>query len=94
MHTVYSINNFICFICSQNFLNESLKYIDKTYPTNGHIAGGGHSGNTTSASTNAGSSVADTKPIHLDTKVLLQQHNSKKQAAVAAAEAAAAVAAS
>ncbi len=72
----------------QNFLNESLKYIDKSYPGNGHV-GVPHSGSSgASSNSTSGSNNGDAKPIHLDTKVLLHQHSTKKQAAVAAAAAA------
>ncbi|XP_040568965.1 uncharacterized protein [Lepeophtheirus salmonis] len=68
----------------QNYLNESLKYIEKSYPMNGHLSSGGqpegapshHSTNNNSSSSNStnnnnSSSVnssLDTKPIHLDQK--------------------------
>ena len=47
----------------QNFLNESLKFLDKMYPNNSHL-----SGLHTVASV---SSSLDTKPLHLDAKSLL-----------------------
>lgn len=48
----------------QNYLNESLKYLDKSYP-NSSISGI-HS---------PPSSMADTKPIYIDTKALLGHHH-------------------
>lgn len=44
----------------QNYLNESLKYLDKSYP-NTSLAG-------------LHTPMADTKPIYIDTKALLGQH--------------------
>ena len=49
-----------CFFL-QNYLNESLKYMDKSYP-NTSLAG-------------LHTPVADTKPIYIDTKALLGHHH-------------------
>jgi len=50
----------------QNYLNESLKYLDKSYPNSSSITGLPHS---------PPSSMADTKPIYIDTKALLGHHH-------------------
>jgi hypothetical protein len=52
----------------QNFLNESLKFLDKSYPNNGHLSGLHHSVSATSS--------IDTKPLHLDAKSLLHHGTS------------------
>merc|ERR1712226_588876 len=46
----------------QNYLNESLKYLDKSYPNSSSLSGLPHS---------SPSSMVDTKPIYIDTKALL-----------------------
>ena len=50
----------------QNYLNESLKYLDKSYPNSSSLTGLPHS---------PPSSMADTKPIYIDTKALLGHHH-------------------
>merc|ERR1711899_122720 len=50
----------------QRHLNESLKYLDKSYPNSSSITGLPHS---------PPSSMADTKPIYIDTKALLGHHH-------------------
>ena len=54
------------FLYFQNYLNESLKYLDKSYPNSSSITGLPHS---------PPSSMADTKPIYIDTKALLGHHH-------------------
>ena len=67
----FSIDEFKlkCYIIFQNFLNESLKSLDKSYTNNGHL--NLHS-----------SSGLDAKPLHIDAKTLNQLHqqenNNKK----------------
>ena len=53
-------NEFIVFFLLQNYLNESLKFLEKSYP----------SGSISSLHANA---MQDTKPIYIDTKTLLHQ---------------------
>jgi len=54
----------------QNFLNESLKFLDKMVPNNTHLSGL-HS----VASVAASSSSLETKPLHLDAKSLLNSNS-------------------
>ena len=57
------------YISFQNFLNESLKSLDKSYANNGHLNLHPTSG-------------LDAKPLHIDAKTLnqlqLQENNNKK----------------
>jgi transcription factor AP-2 len=50
----------------QNYLNESLKYLDKSYPNSSSLTGLPH---------NPLKHMADTKPIYIDTKALLGHHH-------------------
>ena len=57
---IQKLKFFFCLFL-QNYLNESLKYMDKSYP-NTSLAG-------------LHTPVADTKPIYIDTKALLGHHH-------------------
>ena len=81
----------ILFLFFQNFLNESLKFLDKMVPNNSHLSG--------LHSVASVSSSLETKPLHLDAKSLLNHgvstsnNNNSNSSSAAAAAAAAAVAA-
>lgn len=58
----------------QNYLNETLKYLDKTYPNSTPTSLGMSPTSSTGQNTAAAAMQADTKPIYIDTKALLGQH--------------------
>jgi hypothetical protein len=60
-------------VCPQNYLNESLKYLDKAYP-GGAGSGASLAGLSSSPSVSSSMIGPDTKPIYIDTKALLGHH--------------------
>ena len=72
--------NFQSLFWLQNFLNESLKFLDKMVPNNTHLSGL-HS----VASVAASSSSLETKPLHLDAKSLLNSNSNSSTNANATA---------
>ena len=75
MHYVF--NNKFSPILFQNFLNESLKFLDKMVPNNSHISG--------LHSVASVSSSLETKPLHLDAKSLLNHGSNNSNSSSAAA---------
>eukprot|EP00095_Tigriopus_kingsejongensis_P012073 maker-scaffold60_size442463-snap-gene-2.11 protein:Tk12073 transcript:maker-scaffold60_size442463-snap-gene-2.11-mRNA-1 annotation:"transcription factor ap-2-epsilon-like" len=60
----------------QNYLNESLKYMDKAYPNGGSGLHGSTPPSSSTAASPPSSLMQDTKPIYIDTKALLGHHMS------------------